>query len=68
MMVEILKEYIEDGVKITEYTKDGESVSHIVRESILVNHPIVKEDTEVEDRLSLLEQLVADLASLLLGV
>ncbi|QOV10944.1 hypothetical protein [Viridibacillus arvi] len=39
MSVELLREYEEDGAKVTEYTRDGETVSHTVREPIVTVPP-----------------------------
>ncbi|MGE7624610.1 hypothetical protein ACQKMD_16595 [Viridibacillus sp. NPDC096237] len=35
MSVVFLKEYEENGFKVTEYTRDGETVSHTIREAII---------------------------------
>ena len=32
--MEILREYIEDDMQVTEYTKDGQTTSHIIKIAI----------------------------------
>lgn len=53
-MVTKLREYIENGIQVIEYTRDGESVSHVVKT------PVVTEPTEpvetVEEKLARMEQ------------
>ncbi|MGE7922384.1 hypothetical protein ACQKND_04255 [Viridibacillus arvi] len=39
MTVKLLREYEENGEKVTEYTRDGETVSHTVRKPIVTEPP-----------------------------
>ncbi|TQR27207.1 hypothetical protein C7Y47_23615 [Lysinibacillus sphaericus] len=52
----ILREYEENGYKITEYTNDGETVSARIKEQILTNDDIFpSEPVEVQPKPTLEE-------------
>lgn len=54
MMLEILRVYTENNLKITEYTKDGKTVSHVVEE------PIQTEQQPIESKLTTEEQILSE--------
>jgi len=38
-MIEILRQYIEGDMQVTEYTKDGKTVSHVVKVPVQTEVP-----------------------------
>ena len=51
-MSEILRQYEEDGLLVTEYTRDGETVSAIIKEAIRSDPDTEEQELEVEPKLS----------------
>ena len=47
-MLEILNQYIEDNMQVTEYTKDGETISHTVKTPILTEIEAIEQPSTEE--------------------
>lgn len=63
-MIEILRQYIEDNMQITEYTKDGQSVSHVVKVPIHEEIPAGEQipvPPSFEQRLKALEDVIINI-------
>ena len=48
----ILKQYIEDGIEVIEYTKNGTTESHVVKSLIAAGIPIEEQPTVEEQILA----------------
>ena len=61
-MIQVLREYIEGDMQITEYTRDGVTVSHTVRTPVQTEQPEPQEPQTpvetMEEKISHLEQQV----------
>lgn len=56
----ILREYVEDGFKITEYTSDGETVSARVEENLLNEEEIPSNPVEFVPQPTIEEKILAE--------
>lgn len=50
-MLQILREYVQDGYTITEYTRDGETISHTVKTAIPPEIEPVEEQPTLEEQI-----------------
>ena len=48
MMLQILNQYIEDNMQVTEYTKDGTTISHVEKIAIPTEIEIIEQPTAEE--------------------
>ena len=60
-MIQVLREYVEGDMQVTEYTRDGVSVSHTVRIPVHIEQPQLEPQPPVEtmeQKIARLEQQV----------